>query len=301
MSCAEIAHVLFLSERSVQRYVELYQSTGDVEPRKQKHGPELLLSEFEQITVLQSMIDRPGIFLIELQQHLNEVTGTTVHISTICRTVHRLGFTRKCLQHIALQRSDEKRAEFMAEISTFDPSTLIWVDETGFRRRNSVRAYGYSLRGMRATDYQLRVGQKSINAIAVMSLEGGVDDVYLSQENVNGDIFEDFVRTTLLPILMPFNGTNSHSVVIMDNCSIHHLERVLEMITSVGALVKFLPPYSPDLNPIELVFSKVKSFWKANDLVVQSTSSPRTLVSMAFNTITLQDTFGYIRHSGYMS
>ena len=79
MSYAEIAHVLFLSEWSVQRYVELYQSTGDVEPRKQKHGPELLLSEFEQITVLQSMIDRPGIFLIELQQHLNEVTGTTVH------------------------------------------------------------------------------------------------------------------------------------------------------------------------------------------------------------------------------
>ena len=127
----------------------------------------------------------------------------------------------------------------MAEISTFDPSTLIWVNETGFRRRNSVKAYGYSLRGMRAIDYQLRVGQKFINAIAVMSLEG-VDDVYLSQENVNGDIFEDFVRTTLLPILMPFNGTNSHSVVIMDNCSIHHLERVLKMITSVGALVHLI-------------------------------------------------------------
>ncbi len=98
---------------------------------------------------------------------------------------------------------------------------------------------------------------------------------------------------------MPFNGINSHSVVIMDNCSIHHLERVLEMITSVGALIRFLPPYSPDLNPIELVFSKVKSFWKANDLVVQSTSNPHTLVLMAFNSVTQQDTFGYIRHSGY--
>ena len=111
---------------------------------------------------------------------------------------------------------------------------------------------------MRATDYQLRLGQKRINAIAVMSLEG-VEDVYLAEENVNGDVFEDFMRTTLLPILMPFNGTNSHSVVIMDNCSVHHLERVLEMITSVEALIRFLPPYSPDLNPIELVFAKVKS------------------------------------------
>lgn len=299
MNYAEIADVLFMSQRSVRRYVDIYQSTGDVEPRKQRHGPEQLLSNFEQITVLQSMIDRPGIYLTELQQQLNDVTGTWVHISTICRTVHRLGFTRKHLQHIALQCSDEQRAQYMAEISIFDPSMLVWVDETGFRRRNSIRAYGYSLRGMRATDHQLRVGQKSINAIGIMSLEG-VEDVYLAEENVNGDVFEDFVRTTLLPILMPFNGSNSHSVVIMDNCSVHHLERVIEMITSVGALIRFLPPYSPDLNPIELVFSKVKSFWKANDLVVQSTSSPRTMVSMAFNTITQQDALGYIRHSGYI-
>ena len=48
----------------------------------------------------------------------------------------------------------------MAEVSIFDPAMLVWVDETGFRCRNSIRAYGYSLRGMRATDHQLRVGQK---------------------------------------------------------------------------------------------------------------------------------------------
>ena len=206
MSYAEIADILFMSQRSVQRYVALYQSSSDVEPRKQRHGPEQLLSEFEQITVLQSMIDTPGIYLTELQQKLNDATGKWIHLSTICRTVHRLGFTRKRLQHIALQRSEELRAQYMAEISVFDPSMLVWVDETGFQRRNSIRAYGYSLRGMRATDYQLTIGRKRINAIAVMSLEG-VEDVYLSEENVNGVIFEDFVRTTLLPILMPFNGT----------------------------------------------------------------------------------------------
>lgn len=125
ISYAEIAHTLFLSERSVQRNVELYQSSGVVEPRKQKHGPEQLLSEFEQITALQSQIDRPGIFLIELQQQLNEVTGRTVHISTICRTVHRLGFTRKRLQHIALHLVMRKvlnlwrRYQFLAPIHCY--------------------------------------------------------------------------------------------------------------------------------------------------------------------------------------
>ena len=85
-------------------------------------------SEFEQIIVLQSMIDRPGIYLAELQQQLNDVTGIWVHISTICRTVHRLGFSRKHLQHIALQRSDEKRAQYMAEISIFDPTIYVDMD-----------------------------------------------------------------------------------------------------------------------------------------------------------------------------
>ena len=87
-SYAEIADVLFISQRSVQRYVDLYQSTGDVEPNKDRHGPQQMLSDFEQIVVLQSMIDRPGIYLSELQQQLKDTTGTWVHICTICRTVH---------------------------------------------------------------------------------------------------------------------------------------------------------------------------------------------------------------------
>ena len=120
MSYTEIADVLFISPRSVRRYVDLYLSTGELEPKKQRHGPEQLLSEFEQMTVLQSMVDNPGVYLTELQQQLYDTTGTWVHVSTICCTVHRLGFTRKRIQHIALQCSDEQRAQFMAEISMFD-------------------------------------------------------------------------------------------------------------------------------------------------------------------------------------
>lgn len=57
---------------------------------------------------------------------------------------------------------------------------------------------------------------------------------------------------------MPFNGTNPNSTVIMDNCSIHHVEEVTKLINEVGAIVHYLPPYSPDFNPIEWCFSKVK-------------------------------------------
>jgi transposase len=64
---------------------------------------------------------------------------------------------------------------------------------------------------------------------------------------------------------MPFNGYNPHSIVIMDNCSIHHVSGIKKMIEEVGALLLFLPPYSPDFIPIEEAFSKVKAVLRKMD------------------------------------
>ena len=139
---------------------------------------------------------------------------------------------------------------------------LVWVDETGSDRRNAVRSNGYSLQGMRAQSYQFRVGGCRISAVGIMTTEG-IEDAYLTENTVDGEAFEHFVHTSLLPILMPFNGVNSHSVVIMDNVAIHHMEQITDIIHGVGALVRWLPPYSPDLNPIEEVFSQVKSYLTA--------------------------------------
>ena len=86
----------------------------------------------------------------------------------------------------------------------------------------------------------------------------------------------------------------------MDNASIHHLERIEDIITGVGAKILFLPPYSPDLMPLEEVFSKVKSILKANDEVYITTKMSDLLVKMAFCTITESDCLGYIQHSGYL-
>ena len=138
MSYREISDVLFMSERSVRRYVDKYMASGRIEAAEQRHGLAVLLNDFEQLTVLQSLINKPTIYLDELQRELHDSTGTLVSLATICRTVHRLGFTRKKVQQIAVQRSDELRPEFMAEISVFDPQMLVWVDETGSDRRNSI-------------------------------------------------------------------------------------------------------------------------------------------------------------------
>ena len=145
----------------------------------------------------------------------------------------------------------------MAEISIYDPAMLIWIDESGFDNQNSVRRFGYSLRGMRPVDHRLLVRGVRYSAIPVMSTSG-IHDIYLAEGSVNGERFECFVKTCLLPVLSPYNGINHHSIVIMDNASIHHVAPVVRLIESTGAKLVFLPPYSPDLNPLEPVFGTSK-------------------------------------------
>ena len=94
----------------------------------------------------------------------------------------------------------------------------------------------------------------------------GLLDVQTIIGTSDGDTFYKFVHTHLLPHLMPFNGTNPHSIVILDNCSIHHVPEVVKAVQDVGSLLIFLPPYSPDLNPIEELFSKVKKVMKSSQL-----------------------------------
>ena len=203
------------------------------------------------------------------------------------------------MQAIALQQSEIKRVQFMSEISAFHPDMLIWIDETGSDRRNSIRSFGYSLRGIRPRTYVLRIGSKRISAIPVLTTRG-IEDVYITTETVDGEKFEQFLCQCILPIILPFDGNNPRSVVVMDNASIHHLDRVHDIITGVGARLVFLPPYSPDLMPLEEVFSKVKATLKANDSVYTTTPTPSLIVQLAFSAITLSDCIGYIKHAGYI-
>ena len=86
----------------------------------------------------------------------------------------------------------------------------------------------------------------------------------------------------------------------MDNASIHHVQDVIDLIEQQAqAKVIFLPPYSPDLNPVEIIFSKVKAIMKANDALFQVCSSPRVLLSMAFGMVTINNCISCISHCGY--
>ena len=111
---------------------------------------------------------------------------------------------------------------------------------------------------------------------------------------MNGETFLDFVERDLLPMLMPFDGINRNSVVILDNCSVHHVSGVKSLLSEVGALLHFLPPYSPDFNPIEEGFSKVKSCLKGTGA---DCDDIETSVLAAFACVTPKDCKNWIKDS----
>ena len=255
------------------------------------------LSNPAQLFILHLVIKRPGIYLYELQSELSDLLGIEVSISTIFRFLHENGFTRQKLQITAIQRDEFLRQQYVADISIYNPEMLVFLDETGADCRNAMRKYGYSMRGMPLVSHQLLVRGERVSALAIISVNGLLD-VKVVRGTTNGDTFYDFIQENLLPHLMPFNGENPHSVVIMDNCSIHHINEIVPMIQDVGAIVHFLPPYSPDFMPIELAFSKVKTTLKTLDWDMKDIDDVETILLTAFTAITPENCRAWISASG---
>ena len=108
---------------------------------------------------------------------------------------------------------------------------LVFVDETGTDKRDSLRKYGYSVRGKPITSHKLTCRGQRVSAIVAM-MTAGILDYKLTKETVDSDEFKDFIEG-LLPMLMNFNGTNLNSIVIMDNCAIHHCSDVTGLLREV--------------------------------------------------------------------
>ena len=133
-----------------------------------------------------------------------------------------------------------------------------------------------------------------------MSLDG-IHDVYVTEGTVNGEKFALFVKEWVLPVLKPFNYVNSHSVVIMDNASIHHVQEVVDLIENqAGARLFFTPLLSrPDAS--RRGFSQVKGILKQNHELFQICLDPRAYLTLAFGMITQKDCTGHIKNCGYIN
>lgn len=108
---------------------------------------------------------------------------------------------------------------------------------------------------------------------------------------LNGDIFRAYVEQMLAPSL------RQGDIVVMDNLSSHKVKGISEAIEAVGAQILFLPPYSPDLNPIELLWSKLKAILRR--LKVRAIDRLYDAIAFAFDCVSVSDISGWFSHDGY--
>ena len=293
----KVAANLSVDGSTVRRIVRLFETTGSVNKKAYPSEKSFRkITKSAELFILHLVIDKPGLYLRELKNELELQLGIDVTESAICVFLNKAGFTRQRLKLYAVQRDDDLREKFAADISLFSSHMLLFLDETGTDHRDTFRTKGYSLRGRPARKQQLLVRGEHISAICIMSVEG-ILACRIVRGSVDGETFIEFIENSLMPNVMPFNGNNSRSIVIMDNCTIHHVSEVTQLLQEVGVLIYWLPPYSPDMNPIEELFSKAKAMMRAMQDEMQAIQDIDTIVYSAFSTITPQDCEGWIADS----
>ena len=240
----DIAVRLQIGVGTAHRIFKKFELTGDVAPLKR--SPRIdrrKLDEHHELYILGLVGENPGVTLSEKCSRIEEATHVSVSGPTICRVLYRNTFTRKKIVQVAKQRSTEFRANFMSHALQFPRRLFVWVDETGSDSRDQVRKFGYALRGESPVYHRFLVRGTRISAVTAMCTEGVVD-YHLTTGTVNADNFFDFVRGQLIPNIQPFPG--DRSVLVMDNCSVHHSQEMKDLVRDAGILLLYLPPYSPD-------------------------------------------------------
>lgn len=145
---------------------------------------------------------------------------------------------------------EKLRFEYRDWVMGVDPHNLIFVDESGLNL-GMTRLYGRAVIGERVHDCCPRARGENVSLIGALSMDGLIATMTIPG-SVNTDVFLTYIQEILAPQLWV------GAAVVMDNLPVHQAVVIREAIQAVGARVIFLPPYSPDLSPIELCWSKLK-------------------------------------------
>jgi transposase len=183
----------------------------------------------------------------------------------------------------------QKRDAWAGRIPGLDPAKLVFIDETSANTKMT-RRYGRAPRGQRVVEAVPHGHWKTTTFVAALRAEGLVAPMVIDGA-MNGDLFVAYTTQVLVPAL------KAGDVVVLDNLSSHKRVAAVRAIEAAGGTVAYLPPYSPDYNPIELAFAKVKARLRAAKLrTIDTIENFFGTVHEAFDP---DECRGYIRHSGY--
>jgi len=190
---------------------------------------------------------------------------------------------------IAAERDEAVRAAWRADAAALDPADLVFLDETATNCAMTPR-YARAPRGTRAYGAVPRNHGQNTTLIAALSV-GGIGAAMALDGAADGPAFVAYVRAFLVPTLRP------GQVVILDNLAVHKAGAARALVEAAGCALLFLPPYSPDFNPIERAFAKLKEALRRAGARTQA--ALEAAIARALDAITPSDARGWFTACGY--
>ena len=184
---------------------------------------------------------------------------------------------------------DACRAVWRVQQTGLDPERLVFLDET-WAKTNMTRPRGRSRRGTRLIASVPYGHWKTTTFVAALRTKGLTAPLVIDGP-INGEVFLAYVQQQLAPTLQPGD------LVVLDNLSSHKRAGVREAIESVGATLLYLPPYSPDFNPIEQAFAKFK--WLLKSAAERTVEALWNTCGQLLDEFTPSECRNYIHHCGY--
>jgi transposase len=200
---------------------------------------------------------------------------------------------KKILHASEQERADvaQARQRWTEDQPSLDPARLVFIDETG-TSTNMTRLRGRARRGARLVGRVPHGHWKITTFVAGLRCDA-VTAPFVIDRPMNGPIFRTYLERCLIPTLTPGD------IVIMDNLSSHKVAGVREAIERAGARLVYLPPYSPDLNPIELLFAKLKALLRK--AAERSIEALWATIGRLLDAFSPAECANYLRHAGYAS
>ena len=183
----------------------------------------------------------------------------------------------------------EKRIQWRASQEQIDPGKVVFIDET-WAKTNMTRRYGRSQLGTRLVEKAPCGRWETTTFLGALRAEGFIAPLTVDGA-INGPMFRAWVEQHLAPLLKPGD------IVVMDNLSSHKVAGIRTAIEAAGAELRYLPPYSPDLNPIELAFSKLKKLLR--DGAARTVDKLWELCGQILDQFTELECRNYFQHCGY--
>jgi len=186
-------------------------------------------------------------------------------------------------------RGRQRRQNWWEQIAGIDARRLVFLDESGVTTEMT-RRYGRAMRGQRVREGTPAGHWRTLTLLGAMTADGLVATMTI-ESPTDGEVFLAYLEQVLCPRLQP------GQIVVMDNLSAHKHPQVRETIEQCGAQLLYLPPYSPDFNPIEKCWAKIKQALRAAKARLLDTLHQAIAVAIA--SVTQQNSTAWFQHCGY--